>query len=82
MNKNQYRRLTSHFTKNSKPSSLEIVRAEGIQFFDQHGKRYLDFSSQTLNLSLGQNHPFIVKAALEQIKTLTFVSSRFINLPL
>lgn len=82
MNKNIYRELIPHFTKNSKPSSIEIVHAEGVQFYDQNGQRYLDFSSQTLNLNLGQCHPVIVKAAIQQIQALTFVSSRFINPPL
>ena len=47
-------------------------RGEGIYFWDVNGKRYVDFSSQTLNLLLGQCHPKVVAAITEQASRLTF----------
>lgn len=58
-----------------------IHRGEGIYFWDYNGKKYMDFSSQTLNLLLGQCHPVIVDALISQAKTLTYASSRFGSLP-
>lgn len=82
MNRKKLKSVVDSFTKNTKPSSIYIIKASGVAFFDQKGRKYLDFSSQTLNLNLGQNHPNIVKAVVDQSKELTFVSSRFIYKPL
>jgi hypothetical protein len=36
---------------------LVIERAEGSCFWDADGKRYLDFSSQLVNVNIGHQHP-------------------------
>lgn len=59
------------------PNVSPVEKGEGIYFWDTSGKKYTDFSSQTLNLLLGQCYPSIVEAVVEQAKSLTFVSSRF-----
>lgn len=71
------------FTKNTlpDPSAFPIERGEGVYFWDTSGKRYIDFSSQTLNLLLGQCHPVVVDAIEKQIRTLSFGSSRFGTVP-
>jgi len=70
---------SQYLTSNTLPigNSLPIAKGEGIYFWDCDGKKYIDFSSQTLNLLLGQCHPAIVDAVVDQAKTLTFASSRF-----
>lgn len=73
------RTISSHLTRNIRPSSISVVKAKGVTFYDSKGKPYLDFSSQTLNLNFGQVHPEITKAVIRQIKSFTFVSSRFEN---
>ncbi|MFM6850289.1 MAG: aminotransferase class III-fold pyridoxal phosphate-dependent enzyme, partial [Terrabacter sp.] len=45
---------------------LPIARAEGSYFWDYAGKRYLDFSSQLVNVNIGYNHPKVVAAIQEQ----------------
>ena len=45
-------------------SPIPIVRAEGVYFWDADGKRYLDFSSQLMNLNIGHQHPKVVRAIL------------------
>lgn len=66
-------------TKNTLPSTdaLPLVKGSGVWFWDLNGKRYLDLSSQTLNLLLGQCHPQITERVIQQAKELTFASSRF-----
>ena len=72
----QYRYLT----KNILPfSSIVFKKARGVKLWDVNNKEYLDFSSQTLNLNLGNSHPLVKKAFLEQFEKFTFLSSRFIN---
>lgn len=51
---------------------IPIVKAEGIYFWDADGKRYMDFSSQLMNMNIGHQHPAVVKAIQEQAAALTF----------
>jgi len=45
---------------------LPVAGAEGRYFWDYEGKRYLDFASQLVNVSIGHQHPKIVAAIKEQ----------------
>ena len=36
---------------------MPIAAAEGSYFWDYDGKRYLDFSSQLVNVNIGHQHP-------------------------
>ena len=44
---------------------LVIAGAEGSVFWDESGKRYLDFSSQLVNVNIGHQHPKLVAAIQE-----------------
>src|SRR5919109_4158431 len=52
---------------------LPVAGGEGRYFWDYDGKRYLDFASQLVNLSLGHQHPRIVAAIKEQAEQLCTV---------
>jgi taurine--2-oxoglutarate transaminase len=45
---------------------LPVAGAEGRYFWDYEGKRYLDFASQLVNVSIGHQHPRLVAAIKEQ----------------
>src|SRR3954463_4211647 len=45
---------------------IPVAGGEGRYFWDYEGKRYLDFASQLVNLSLGHQHPKLVAAIQEQ----------------
>ncbi len=45
---------------------LPVAGAEGRYFWDYDGKRYLDFASQLVNVSIGYQHPKIIAAIKEQ----------------
>jgi taurine---2-oxoglutarate transaminase len=49
---------------------IAVAGGEGRHFWDYDGKRYLDFASQLVNLSLGHQHPRIVAAIKEQAEQL------------
>ena len=51
---------------------IPMVRAEGIYFWDADGKRYIDFSSQLMNLNIGHQHPKVVRAIQEQAAKLCY----------
>jgi len=70
-------------TKNIAPAgNIVVVRASGSTIWDQQGKAYLDFASQTLNLNWGHSHPEIVRAAKDQLDQFYFLSTRFVSPPL
>lgn len=58
---------------------LPIASAEGSSFTDYDGNRYLDFSSQLVNVNIGYNHPRLIEAIQEQAGRLTTISPAFAN---
>jgi len=49
---------------------IPVAGAEGRYFWDYDGKRYLDFASQLVNVSIGHQHPKVVAAIKEQAEKL------------
>ena len=49
---------------------IPVAGADGRHFWDYDGKRYLDFASQLVNLSIGHQHPRLVAAIREQAEKL------------
>ena len=58
---------------------LPIERAAGSYFWDYAGKRYLDFSSQLVNVNIGYQHPKVVAAIQEQAARLCTIQPSFAN---
>jgi taurine--2-oxoglutarate transaminase len=49
---------------------IPVAGAEGRYFWDYDGKRYLDFASQLVNVSIGHGHPKLIAAIKEQAEQL------------
>jgi taurine---2-oxoglutarate transaminase len=49
---------------------VPVAGADGRYFWDYDGKRYLDFASQLVNVSIGHQHPKVVAAIKEQAEKL------------
>jgi len=58
---------------------LPIASAEGSYFTDYDGKRYLDFSSQLVNVNIGYQHPRLVKAIQDYAGRMTTIQPAFAN---
>ena len=74
--------LTSRYTyrtwayqKNWKP--LHVVDGEGCYFIDATGKKYLDFSSQLMCVTLGYKNKAVIKAIEEQARSLPYIAPGF-----
>ncbi|MEX2645446.1 MAG: aminotransferase class III-fold pyridoxal phosphate-dependent enzyme [Gaiellaceae bacterium] len=52
---------------------IAVAGAEGRYFWDYEGKRYLDFASQLVNVSIGHQHPKVIAAIKEQAERLTTI---------
>ncbi len=60
-------------------SPLPIASAQGSYFTDYTGRRYLDFSSQLVNVNIGHQHPRLVAAITEQAERLCTIAPAFAN---
>src|SRR6188474_3016633 len=58
---------------------IPIAGAEGRYFWDFDGKRYLDFASQLVNVSLGHQHPKVIAAIKEQADRLCTIGPMMAN---
>lgn len=57
----------------SEVNPIPVARAEGVYFWDVDGKRYLDFSSQLMNVNIGHGNKKVIKAAQEQMEKVCYV---------
>ncbi len=56
---------------------IDIVKADGVYFYDSNGKRYLDFSSQLVNVNLGYGNRSVIKSIEDQLENLQYISPAF-----
>src|SRR3989337_3183349 len=54
---------------------------KGVYFWDANGKRYLDFSSQLMNLNIGYQHPKVVAAIQAQAARLCAAHPSMVHEP-
>lgn len=52
---------------------LNLERAKGSYLWDRDGKKYLDFSSQLMNVNIGHGNQRITEAVTRQMSELSFV---------
>lgn len=52
---------------------IHMQRAQGVYLYDTAGKRYLDFSSQLMNVNIGHGHPKVLQAVITQMQQLSYV---------
>lgn len=53
---------------------LLIERAKGVYLYGADGKRYIDFSSQLMNVNVGHGREEVAHAVLEQMNKLSYIA--------
>lgn len=61
------------WTKQGGLNPLNFKSAKGIYLYDQDDKRYIDFSSQLMNVNIGHGHPKVAEAVQKQMEQFSFV---------
>ena len=56
---------------------LPLAGGEGAYFWDHQGRRFLDLSSQLVNVNIGYQHPRLVAAIQEAAGRITTVAPSF-----
>jgi len=63
--------------KQSSWRPMVVTGAEGVYFFDDAGKRYLDFSSQLMCSNLGYGNRRVIEAIKRQAEKLAYISPSY-----
>lgn len=61
------------WTKQGGLNPMDIERAEGVYLYDRQGKRYLDFSSQLMNVNIGHGNNKVRDAVYKQMGEISYV---------
>ncbi len=78
---NTQERWHSSMQNNYGVPSLTLVKGDGVEVWDENGKRYLDFLGGIATNVLGHAHPAIIKAVSKQVETLSHVSNLYAHQP-
>jgi taurine--2-oxoglutarate transaminase len=60
---------------------INAERAEGVYLYDRDGKKYIDFSSQLMNVNIGHGRPEVTRAVQKQMEELSYVAPSFATEP-
>ncbi len=60
---------------------IVMTKGQGVWFWDGDGNKWLDFSSQLINLNIGHQHPKMLEAIKAQVDTLCFAGPSFATEP-
>lgn len=54
-------------------SPMNLEKAKGVYLYDRDGKRYLDFSSQLMNVNIGHGDERVKEAIMRQMEQVSYV---------
>ncbi|GAB2466308.1 aspartate aminotransferase family protein [Hymenobacter qilianensis] len=61
------------WSKQAGLNPINAERAEGVYVYDRDGKRYIDFSSQLMNVNIGHGNQKVTEAVAAQMQELSYV---------
>ncbi|WP_345237176.1 aminotransferase class III-fold pyridoxal phosphate-dependent enzyme [Hymenobacter saemangeumensis] len=61
------------WSKQTGLNPINAERAEGVYVWDRDGKRYIDFSSQLMNVNIGHGDQRVTEAVAAQMRELSYV---------
>ena len=56
---------------------IHVKKANGVYLYDEKGKKYIDFSSQLMNVNVGHGWQEVTEAVRKQMEKLSYVSPPF-----
>jgi len=65
------------WSKQANLNPIHAHRAEGVYLYDHQGNRYLDFSSQLMNVNIGHGRQEVSEAVAQQMQALSYVAPSF-----
>ena len=71
--KNNLEHTIFSWSKQQGLNPLNIEKAKGVYIYDRSGKKYIDFSSQLMNVNIGHGHPAVTEAVVKQMNEVSYV---------
>ena len=56
---------------------INAHKASGSYIYDRDGKKYLDFSSQLMNVNIGHGDPRVTEAVVRQMEKVSYVTPAY-----
>ena len=56
---------------------IHVKKAKGVYLYDEKGKKYIDFSSQLMNVNIGHGREEVTEAVRKQMENLSYVCPPF-----
>lgn len=72
--KNNLEHTIFSWSKQSGLNPINISHAKGVYIYDRNGKRYLDFTSQLMNVNIGHGDQRVTEAVAKQMKEVSYVT--------
>ena len=67
------------WSKQAGLNPINVKEAKGVYLYDRDGKKYLDFSSQLMNVNIGHGHPAVLEAVARQMKQVSYITPNMIT---
>jgi taurine---2-oxoglutarate transaminase len=61
------------WSKQAGLNPIDAVSAKGVYFYDRDGKKYIDFSSQLMNVNIGHGNQRITEAVAKQMQQFAYL---------
>lgn len=62
------------WSKQAGLNPVDVEKALGVYFWDKSGKKYIDFSSQLMNVNIGHGNQRITEAVMRQMQKVAYVT--------
>jgi len=61
------------WSKQAGLNPINVERAKGVYFYDRDEKKYIDFSSQLMNVNIGHGDQRVTQAVIAQMEKVNYV---------
>lgn len=61
------------WSKQAGLNPIDVVKAKGVYLWGADGKKYIDFSSQLMNVNIGHGNQRITEAVARQMEQVSYV---------
>jgi len=78
---NDRKHILHSWSVQTKLNPMVVDRAEGVYFWNDQGKKFLDVASQLVNANIGHQHPKVIEAIRNQAAELCFVAPGIASKP-
>ena len=73
------RHTVTSWSKQSGLNPIHVSHGKGVHFYDQKGKKYIDFTSQLMNVNIGHGDPRVTEAVIKQMEQISFVNPSMVT---